>query len=1039
MKRFKRILMFTIIIGVAVSAILIRTSGATSEMNQYNENLAGETLVYDNSFGQTFIPTKSGQVDKIEIYGKRQTLSTTATASIYATDANGVATGSPLGTSSTLTVPGTLGWNIYVFTLGNRASLNAFTKYAIVVTANKSMEYHYHSTDTYSSGTRLIDGSLTGSGDLLFRMFMTPSEYTVTFMNETTPYNTQTVEYGNNAIAPLTDPTKTDYTFTYWDNYNNITADRTVYANYTINSYTITFDSYGGSSVASITQDYGTSVTAPANPTRAGYTFDTWCSDTGLEAPYTFSTMPSGGITLYAKWTVNQYTITFNSNGGSSVDPITQNYLTYVSAPTPPSKSNYTFAGWFSDEGLTTAYTFNTMPLDGITLNAKWVVNQYTITFDSFGGTIVNAITQAYGSSVTAPTPPTRTGYGFDGWYSDSELTTPYAFTTMPAGGITLYAKWVALTPHDIIYAANDSESGTAPTDATSYTMGATVTTMSNTGFLYKEGYGFSEWNTAPDGSGEGYPVGSGSFIMGIEDVTLYPVFVKTEVTLKDKTESGFTVNIKGWQTDFIYQIWNYSELTSDIFLDGKERKANQWLLSLSCSLGSEGEIQPDGSINYYIDLFTSPSNNYTVAVRIANEKFEHVSVLKDTLTEAEYIKINKIKVDGEFAEGIVTREIKTGATVPIEIITNITAGTTYTATVVETSQTLTAEPGEPNVFIWDIEAKNPRTYTVRFTATNNTIHDTREIRFALYKIEGVTYASIDSMNMVLDSNLALPRSLTLTPSYANGYFYYKIAEPGREGYFKSSTFTNHNPINHSLLGYGYFQVVGITNRADVGPNRIYYDDGIIKYVNVPRSNSSSTMTFTSDVDISNPVNKGTAINFTAEASIAGIGATPVQYSFWRSDANGGSLIKDWSSDNTLDWKPARVGRYIIQARAKGEDALSYEVIKTVTVNVVDTIERIAENVVISLNSSYLIANARPREAIVIQATVSSETDEDLLYKFSVYDEDMDTASMSGYSPDPQFVWIPREARTYYITVYVKNRSSFGVSDAYESFQLTVQ
>ena len=67
-------------------------------------------------------------------------------------------------------------------------------------------------------------------------------------------------------------------------------------------------------------------------------------------------------ITLYAKWIINQYTITFNSNGGSSVSSIMQDYATTVSKPTDPTKVGYTFAGWYINSSLTTAYTFTTMP-----------------------------------------------------------------------------------------------------------------------------------------------------------------------------------------------------------------------------------------------------------------------------------------------------------------------------------------------------------------------------------------------------------------------------------------------------------------------------------------------------------------------------------------------------------------------------------------------------------------------------------------------------------------------------------------------------
>jgi uncharacterized repeat protein (TIGR02543 family) len=95
--------------------------------------------------------------------------------------------------------------------------------------------------------------------------------------------------------------------------------------------------------------------------------------------------MPAYDLTLYAKWIINQYTISFDSNEGSAVPSITQDYATTTEL-TSSTKEGYTFAGWYIDEGLTTPYTFTTMPAYDLTLYAKWIINQYTIkyyTYDS--------------------------------------------------------------------------------------------------------------------------------------------------------------------------------------------------------------------------------------------------------------------------------------------------------------------------------------------------------------------------------------------------------------------------------------------------------------------------------------------------------------------------------------------------------------------------------------------------------------------------------------------------------------------------------
>ncbi|MCL2712146.1 MAG: InlB B-repeat-containing protein [Methanomassiliicoccaceae archaeon] len=144
------------------------------------------------------------------------------------------------------------------------------------------------------------------------------------------------------------------------------------------NSYTIAFNSNGGSDVDPIEKDFGASVDAPAVPKKTGYTFAGWY-DVTLTVAYTFTTMPAEDITLYAKWSVNQYTISFNSNDGSDVDPIEKDFGASVEAPEAPTKTGYTFAGWYSDEDLEELYTFTTMPAEDITLYAKWSLNSYSV------------------------------------------------------------------------------------------------------------------------------------------------------------------------------------------------------------------------------------------------------------------------------------------------------------------------------------------------------------------------------------------------------------------------------------------------------------------------------------------------------------------------------------------------------------------------------------------------------------------------------------------------------------------------------------
>ena len=250
------------------------------------------------------------------------------------------------------------------------------------------------------------------------------NQYTITFDtaggSEIAPI---TQDYGTEITAP-DKPTRKGYTFKGWDKEIPETmpaGNITVKAQWEINQYTITFDTNGGSEIAPITQDYGTEITAPDNPTRKGYTFEGW----NKEIP---ETMPAENMTVKAQWEINQYTIAFDTNGGSEIAPITQDYGTEITAPDNPTRKGYTFKGW--DKEIP-----ETMPAENITVKAQWEINQYTITFDTNGGSEIAPITQDYGTEITAPDNPTRKGYTFKGW--DKEIP-----KTMPAENITITARW---------------------------------------------------------------------------------------------------------------------------------------------------------------------------------------------------------------------------------------------------------------------------------------------------------------------------------------------------------------------------------------------------------------------------------------------------------------------------------------------------------------------------------------------------------------------------------------------------------------------
>ena len=189
----------------------------------------------------------------------------------------------------------------------------------------------------------------------------------VTYKDGDSEYAKQVLPSGTLATRPDAPAATPGYTFggwnkadgTAWDYASDkVTDNITLYAKWAANTYTITFDTVGGSEIAPITQDYGTVITAPEAPTREGYTFIGW----DKEIP---TTMPTENMTVTAQWEINQYTITFDTKGGSEIAPITQDYGTAITVPADPTREGYTFMGW--DQEIP-----KTMPAENITLKAQW-------------------------------------------------------------------------------------------------------------------------------------------------------------------------------------------------------------------------------------------------------------------------------------------------------------------------------------------------------------------------------------------------------------------------------------------------------------------------------------------------------------------------------------------------------------------------------------------------------------------------------------------------------------------------------------------
>ena len=358
------------------------------------------------------------------------------------------------------------------------------------------------------SFTQLFDFNLetVTSNIILYAKWDITDRISIIFdTNEGTNIQTQLIFPGEKAIKPTTNPTKDSnggysYTFDGWykdSNFNEefdfnevIKETTTIYAKWTetINKYTVTFDSNGGSIINPITDiNYGSKIDKPNNPTKdetntEKYAFVGWYKDSSLsqEFDFTIDTIEDN-LTLYAKWDVtNKYTVTFNVDGGSDVDSQIVLHGEKVTKPnTNPIKDSdelytYAFAGWYKDSSLSQEFDFdNEIITSRTTIYAKWNKTEihYTVTFNSMGGTTVDSLTDVtYGSKINIPTNPTKNAsegskYIFSGWYIDESLTRQFNFSTdIITENTTLYAKWTLV---------NDSEN--IITNCKAYNEGAYV------------------------------------------------------------------------------------------------------------------------------------------------------------------------------------------------------------------------------------------------------------------------------------------------------------------------------------------------------------------------------------------------------------------------------------------------------------------------------------------------------------------------------------------------------------------------------------
>ena len=421
---------------------------------------------------------------------------------------------------------------------------------------------------TFVSGGTTHSFTVPASGNVVLVAQWTPLTSNLTYNTSggsAAPTDPNNYGYLANATVSSTIPTKTGYVFLGWNTASNgtgtsytsgntlvfLTANITLYAQWSGNPYVLTYNGNGGGTVNPSTETRlvdSVSAISSTVPTRNGYTFAGWnTSATGAGTAYAAGanlTMGASNVTLFAQWTLNSGGVSYDANGGSGA-PAGANYSfgdPVTVSSTVPTKTGYTFTGWntaCNASGTAFASGDNfTMPGAPVVLCAQWAVNSYVLTYDANGGAgVPTAAGNNFGATVTVTSAvPTRAGYSFIAWNTAADATgtsrASAATFSMPANNVTLYAIW-SLNAYTLYYNVNGG-TGSIASQPARYGNSVTVSSSAPT----RTGYTFAGWNTDILGNGSPYASGA-NFNMPASNVTLYAVWTAVNYTLTYDANAG--------------------------------------------------------------------------------------------------------------------------------------------------------------------------------------------------------------------------------------------------------------------------------------------------------------------------------------------------------------------------------------------------------------------------------------------------------------------------------------------------------------------
>lgn len=309
------------------------------------------------------------------------------------------------------------------------------------------------------------------------------TSYAITYdLNGGTNHKDNPTSYTELEEYTLIAPTKEGYSFTGWTFENNTIPNKTVAitkysdgvkefkANWKINTYNVTYHSNGDNETPGVKTEFNSKLSEPEKPTKIGYTFKGWYADSTFDTPWDFDsdTQPASDINLYAKWSLNQYIITFDSQGGTTIGSVEKDYDTELGALPEPSRSGYDFIGWFTKAVDGSIIDEHQKVLDkNAKYYARWMVISYDITIDIKGGEYASGIVQQPTYTIEDADidikEPIKEGYVFTGWTYDGQNVPKkdVCIAKGSAGNKAFVANWKTIS-YSVTYELNHGTNATS-------------------------------------------------------------------------------------------------------------------------------------------------------------------------------------------------------------------------------------------------------------------------------------------------------------------------------------------------------------------------------------------------------------------------------------------------------------------------------------------------------------------------------------------------------------------------------------------------